>query len=176
MDGFPASRFVQQKIDRCLRRLDFHELRLAFRRGDLVFAELIAIGAGKIALVGQVDHQCLKREIRRRLLHGFRFDQAGHDGAGVKHLLDQFGRIRFAHATGNQIPQQLFMLRVAFGEAVNQSGGVAVQFEDRAGGNQIQKAALGCLKVVKLAEPIDTLGFLCFRCDHCSTSGWSHLI
>ena len=60
VDALSALRLGEQVVDRSSGRLPVHELRLAFRRGDLVFAELVAILAGEIALVGHVHHQRLQ--------------------------------------------------------------------------------------------------------------------
>ena len=64
-----SGRLLQQKIHRSLGRLEIHELRLAFGRGHLVFAEFVAIRAGQIALVGEIQHQGLQREDPRAGLH-----------------------------------------------------------------------------------------------------------
>ena len=59
---------VEQKIHRSLGRLEVHELRLAFGRRHLVLAELVAVLAGQIALVGEIHHQRLEREnVRQRV-------------------------------------------------------------------------------------------------------------
>jgi hypothetical protein len=69
--------------------IDRHILGLAIGRGDLVRAKFIAIGAGQIALVCDVEHQCLKRIIALRLGRG-----GGRDGL-IRN--DHAGKAKLAH-------------------------------------------------------------------------------
>ena len=57
VDRFAAFGLREEIVDGSLRGLHVHELLFAFGRGDLVFAELVAVLAGEIALVGDVHHQ-----------------------------------------------------------------------------------------------------------------------
>ncbi len=112
-DGRPAVRRLQQEIHGGLRRLEVHELRFALRRGYLVFAELVAILARKVALVGQVHHQRLQGKIRRRILDRRGMGFARHDHAGFKHLLDQLFGGLILHAARYQSAGQFVMREIA---------------------------------------------------------------
>ena len=73
-----VARFAQRELDALARGLLAHELRLLAVLGidDLVLAVLVAIGAGQVALVGDVDHQRLQRDRLQRndLRHRLRRD------------------------------------------------------------------------------------------------------
>ena len=66
--GLADAGFLERQIDGRLRRLLAHELGLAAVLGidDLVLAVLVAVLAGEVALVGDVDDQRLDRHRRQR--------------------------------------------------------------------------------------------------------------
>ena len=82
--------FAQRELDAVARRLFAHELRLLAVRGidDLVFAVLVTIRAGQVALVGHVDHQRLQRYRTQR----YDLQRLAHrslGGGGLGHHLAQ---------------------------------------------------------------------------------------
>ncbi len=55
----PVARLGAKKIYRGLGGLDIHELRLSLGRSHFVRAELVAVLAREVALVGEIHHQSL---------------------------------------------------------------------------------------------------------------------
>ncbi len=86
MYGIAPRRLCEQEIYGRLGRLHVHELRLAFRRRDFVFTELIAVGAGEIALVGQVQDHRLKGKVSRRIGQRLAYSVARNDDMRVIEL------------------------------------------------------------------------------------------
>ena len=111
--GLADAGFLQREIDRRLRRLLAHELRLAAVLGvdDLVLAVLVAVLARQVALVGDVDHQRLDRHRRQRDdLRRRRPDQLILDGPDPVQLgqgVAQFGRAEAIAEHGQQLDRGL---------------------------------------------------------------------
>ena len=63
-----GARFLEHEVDALSRDLLAHELRLpaVLRVDDLVLAVLVAVRAGKVALIGDVQHHRRQRERRER--------------------------------------------------------------------------------------------------------------
>ncbi len=93
MHGAAAFGLGEQIVHRALRGLPIHEFLFAFWSSDFVFAELIAILAGKIALIGEVHHQGLQREMLRKLLRSGGDRRAVADGMDLAELLNGFGDV-----------------------------------------------------------------------------------
>ena len=76
--------------------LHVHEFLFALGRGDFVFAELVAVLAGEIALVGDVHHHGLEREMFRERFGFFREGDGGvADGADLRKFIDAAEDIEF---------------------------------------------------------------------------------
>ena len=98
---------LQEEGDCGLRRLQIHELRLAFGRGNLVGSVLVAILTGQIALIGEVQHQGLKRKVWGRILHSIlRTAVPRKDSAGGPQLFEDFASIGTTQPRGGQFRQQ----------------------------------------------------------------------
>ena len=137
--GAPLAGLLKQKVDRGARRLEVHELRLALGRRDLVLAELVAILAGEIALIGQIQHQRLQREVGRRILRRLGRCIACDDGAALRQLTEQADCILAFKPSSPRRSTSSSSARSLACEKVQYRGGGTVQFEDRAGRNQVGK-------------------------------------
>ncbi len=107
--GLAGARFAQREVHARPGRLLAHELGLAAVLGvdDLVFAVLVAVGAGQVALVGHVDHQGLDGHgLERDDLEGWRLDRQVVHGADAMQLGDRVLHFGLAEAR-RQRRQQL---------------------------------------------------------------------
>src|SRR6516225_5075080 len=73
MDCPASSRLLQQEIHGSPGCFQVHEFRLAFGRRDFVLTVLVAILAGEIAMIGEIQHQCLQGKNFRRILERLRW-------------------------------------------------------------------------------------------------------
>ena len=142
----PAARGLrQQKIHRSLGRLEVHELRLAFRRRDFVLAEFVAILAGQIALVGEIHHQRLQREIGRQAAAAAAPQiHRSDDGPRLVQFLDHF-------LIGDR--RQFLARGLALRQAGENGGRRVVQLEDPGARNKVQISAPAAFEPVKFAQP-----------------------
>src|SRR5882762_5515869 len=132
----------EQIVYRRLRGLPIHEFFFAFGRGDFVFAEFIAILAGKIALIGEVHHQGLQGEMLRELLRSSGDWRAVTDGMDLAEFLNGFGDIQrrvadFLRHTANQVGTGERPIR----ELVQNRRGSLIERKDAATGDEIEKIA-----------------------------------
>ena len=85
----PLAGFGKQHVDCGAGGVEIHELRLALGRRDFVRAVLVAVPAGEVALIRQVQHQRLQRENRRRILRRLGRRIARDDGAALRQFAKQ---------------------------------------------------------------------------------------
>ena len=104
-----AGRLLQQKIHGGLRGLEIHEFRLALGRCYFIGAELVTVLTRQVALVGEIQHQGLQREISGRGLDRFRNVSTGNDDVGVHHFRHELFRVIRFQTTGDQIFDQLIV-------------------------------------------------------------------
>ena len=146
----PDSR--KQHVDRGAGGVEIHELRLALGRGDFIRAVFVAVPAGEVALIRQVQHQRLQRENRRRVLRRLGRRIARDDGAALRQFAKQADCILGVQAERSEPFDQFLERELTRGQMVQHRGGGAVQLEDRSGGHDISKACVARVEFVELAE------------------------
>ena len=114
---------------------------LPSRRRHLVRAVLVAVPAGKVALIRQVQHQRLQRENRRRILRRLGGRVARNDGAALRQLAKQADCIlcvqaecRRGRSTSSSSES------VAPARRSNTVAAATIQFEDRAGRDNVERS------------------------------------
>ena len=162
MDVLPSARLAEQEVDGGHGGFHVHELRFAFGRGDFVFPEFVAVSAGKIALVGQIHDQRLQREVLRRIGQRFAHGITRDDDVRMIEFREEFVRVTIAVPGGDEFGHQLVVIGMAGSQSVQQFFRGAIQFENSAGGHQIQKAPAAALEGMKFAGPVGS----CFRRGH----------
>jgi len=169
VDGAAAGGLFEQKIHRGAGRVEIHEFRLALGGGDFIFAEFVAVLAGKVALVGEVEDQGLQGEDGGRVLRRRGDGWAGDDGAGVKHFLDQLFGVFGGQAAGGEIGEELVVRGFGVGEEIDEGGGGFVELEDGSGGDEVEESAAAAFEGVEFAEAVVAGGGGCG--GHWETSG-----
>src|SRR5712672_1290889 len=132
----------EQIVHRRLRGLPIHEFFFAFGSGDFVFAEFVAILTRKIALIGEVHHQGLQREMLRELLRSSGNWRSVTNGMDLTEFLNGFGDIQrrvadFLRHTANQVGAGERPIR----ELVQNRRGSFIERKDTATGDEIEKIA-----------------------------------
>ena len=140
-----VARFLEHELHALARGLLAHELRLhpVFGVDDLVLAVLVAVGAGQVALIRDVEHHRRQRkrrqrqDFRRRSGVGARHDQLA-DGAHARQLRDRVLQLRMA-VPFRQLRFQFVAGVGTLGQPPHDGVGGVVEREDRGARDEVDE-------------------------------------
>ena len=153
VDRMASHGILKQVIHRLLGHIPAHELGLAVRRGDLVFAELVAVATAQIALIGEVQHHRLQWKVRGgEVLWRILFRRVAFENrAKLGELFDRLADLRSAKG---QCADQLFGRSGLRPHMVEHRSRNRVEVDDAAARHEIQKPLSGGLEAMHVTRCI----------------------
>src|SRR5205807_10614059 len=121
---------------------------------DLVVAVFVAIAAGKVALVGYVQHDPLQRKRAARNNRLLRVPLAACNDVGLLQLRQRRLDVIYVMAGVPKQVGQLLLGPILLAHSIDNRAADVVEREDRSTRNKIQKSGAGGFKGMVFPQPV----------------------